>query len=481
MGRPARVTKTCTGCRLILAQSMFGRKGQFDSCNDCRRAARAAEKDAPPAEFRTCSACNQTKPLDAYEVTTKDGRCRRAACVPCYSALKKERTSVAATRHDPDSAPKPDACAKCGKAHPEVDFKWRADVKKGGWRTECNACYNDKGYSAVYRTREREKDEAAYLARNAAAHLDWARRNPDKVKEQQNKERTDADRKFKTIRTSARAREVTVEEADAAVMTARLSEACAYCAYKGPLLNGLDRVDSDGPYSAANTVACCATCNAMKAVMGVDEYVARVRGIAGFRGLRELDAAAGATERRLPPIFGGRAELRQADAKEKADLLSREEKVELWSAPCYLCGHAPALGIDRFDADGDYTVENARPCCTDCNYMKKDLAEEAFLAHVAHVHAHTKAWVLGDTLNVPLRTNTGVVREPVGMVDATGALLLAFPSVSTAAAVLGFSRGHILNMVGRGELWTSVTPFVYRTHRVEASRCKQLITANSKP
>ena len=163
MGRVATATKTCPDCKLTRAHTLFGRKGQFDSCNDCRRVTRAAE---PPAESRTCNVCNQTQSLDAFEVTTKDGKCRRAVCMPCYSTLRKHRTKIGAANHDPDSTPKPDACVNCGRGRPEDDFRWRSDVKNGGWRTECNACLNEKGYSEACRERKRLDDEVSDLAHN---------------------------------------------------------------------------------------------------------------------------------------------------------------------------------------------------------------------------------------------------------------------------------------------------------------------------
>lgn len=228
------------------------------------------------ATMRACTTCGVAKALDAYEVTTKDGRCRRAVCKPCYSRAKAERAKGAASKRAPDAketTPKPAACITCGKGGLEVAFKWRDDVKKGGWRNECNGCYNAKGYCDDYRKREREKDEVQYLARNAEVHLAWARRNLDKVREQQVKMSLEPNRKMKSIRTSAAARGVVFSDADAPAMTSKLQEACNYCAFvpgADEPLNGLDRVDASDGYTYANTVACCVTCNAMKACMEVE-------------------------------------------------------------------------------------------------------------------------------------------------------------------------------------------------------------------
>jgi hypothetical protein len=127
---------------------------------------------------RQCKTCSLHKSVDDFEVTKRKDEqviCRRAVCKPCYSAGKAAKAKAAAVDHDPDSVPKPSSCAECGKGPDEVDFKWRTDVQKGGWRSSCNECYGDKGYDSAYRARERAKDEQAFLARNARIHLEWSR------------------------------------------------------------------------------------------------------------------------------------------------------------------------------------------------------------------------------------------------------------------------------------------------------------------
>ena len=42
---------------------------------------------------------------------------------------------------------------------------------------------------------------------------------------------------------------------------------------EGSKWNGSGRIDSDGPYSPDNTVACCAVCNYMKGSLSVDEFL----------------------------------------------------------------------------------------------------------------------------------------------------------------------------------------------------------------
>jgi hypothetical protein len=150
-------------------------------------------------ELRPCKTCGLKKDLDAYEKTTKDGKCRRAVCKPCYAQLKMQRAKTANANVDKSSVSKPTACTECGQGEPDVEFKWRTDIKAGGWRFQCNSCYNGKGYSEKSRGKRRAEDPVEYLARNAASHLAWANDNRDKVLAQQQLTQTDPSRRFKAL------------------------------------------------------------------------------------------------------------------------------------------------------------------------------------------------------------------------------------------------------------------------------------------
>jgi hypothetical protein len=54
--------------------------------------------------------------------------------------------------------------------------------------------------------------------------------------------------------------------------------------------------------------------------------------------------------------------------------LDDEDAKEMLVSPCVYCKHIDlevrVNGIDRLDSNVCYTVENCRPCCKNCNYMK---------------------------------------------------------------------------------------------------------------
>lgn len=421
---------------------------------------------AVPSAQRTCTRCELEKPLDAYEVTTKDGKCRRAVCKPCYTQLKKERAKAVAASHKPEATPKPPACVKCGQGPDVVDFKWRSDTKQGGWRTECNACFNAKGYCDKYRERERQKDEAGYLARNAATHLDWVRRNPDKVDAQKRLIKTDPNRRWKALLTYVRQKhgdawQQHVELGQHDMLCARMCEPCHYCgrapAAEGDALNGLDRVDSSGIYSAKNTVACCSVCNAMKLTYSVAEFVTGVRRIVAYCCTRDWDLAALATLP-PPPALGGDKARREARVKDKKCHLAEDEQLDMLMSECHLCGRSPAMGIDRVDASKGYHADNCKSCCTQCNYMKKDWMLDAFLGHVARIDAHTRLWVLEEPAYK--------MRQPLAVLDEAGNPLMVFPSAGTASRILGINGvAALLNMRETpyccGHIWARVDNATY--------------------
>ena len=393
-----------------------------------------------------CKTCSQTLPVGAFE-STPSGVPRKE----CKECRKKRRcAAVAAARQGAEAA-----AEEAPTRGPPAPCKRAVAADADGFRK-----------------------------RNAATHLAWAHRNPEAVREQQRKMATEPSRRFKQLVTSAKSRGIDVAEAGAEAMRAKMMRACHYCAFMpqpGEPLNGLDRVDPEGGYTEANTVPCCSTCNAMKGSSKVDEFLGYVRRIVHHLGIEPRGEQSSSSRVRLP-AFCGRAELRAAPDKEKRDELSDDRRVALWSSPCYLCGRTPAFGIDREDSAGDYTPENSRPCCTECNYMKKDLQLDAFRTHVAHVHSHTAAWVLKDAADATLRTCGGIPREPVGAHDASGNLIIVFPSMTTAARMIACSSQAILKAVDkrgtcRGCSWARMTPRAYRGQMCSADQVFAAISA----
>lgn len=407
------------------------------TCISCMKASNAAKAvSAVTPTHRVCETCGIDKP-DADFSKTPNGNLR-TECKACRTDRSKAAVAERAPIVDRESVPRPAACGNCGRgAHePGVEFKWRSDMLSEGWRSTCNACYNEKNYSENFRERERAKDETAYLKRNAETHIAWARKNPDKVARQQELGKRLPERRIKQVESSAKARDIDFVGADRDAMAAKLRDPCFYCAYApndGDKLNGLDRVYSFMPYSDANTVPCCGCCNGMKSIMDVDEFVHLVRRICSHQGMEPLSLAEAQEKRERSPCLAGKAEA-CAKTKEKRMLLDEDQQLALKCAPCYLCGVTFSCGLDRVDSDGDYTVDNTRPCCSPCNYMKKHLSLDEFKKHLAYVLTHTATWVLKDVSNVC--TIIGKQRQAISALDTSGEPLIVFPSILTAAKMI---------------------------------------------
>ena len=110
---------------------------------------------------------------------------------------------------------------------------------------------------------------------------------------------------------------------------------------------------------------------------------------------------------KLPPGIAARRSLfsryaRHARKREIEWVLSWEEFKALVIQPCLYCGAPPGqvarfpshngtftyTGLDRADNAGGYTPGNTVPCCGICNFMKRTLGVDEFLAHVARIHHH---------------------------------------------------------------------------------------------
>jgi hypothetical protein len=73
--------------------------------------------------------------------------------------------------------------------------------------------------------------------------------------------------------------------------------------------------------------------------------------------------------------------------------LTDDEAIKLLTGDCYYCGAAPSNetqhknqygtfrrnGIDRIDNSIGYTQANCVPCCSACNYAKRELSHDEFI------------------------------------------------------------------------------------------------------
>ena len=378
--------KACIRCNIV-KDSVDYSEGR-NVCKVCRRIIANAniekKKDAGDTNAtKKCKTCEIDKNVNDFEVNRKE----------CRTCITKKR-SIACQSSKINKLPckePPSQCSKCSKTVQEgARFRWRTDQVEGNYRNECMDCYNLRKDYEKYREKKKNEDINAYRLNNAKVMKIWVKKNPEKVQEQKNIGKICPERKIKAVISYCKSKNVAFNEADREEMKNKLSENCHYCDYKGELLNGLDRVNPVMVYNNQNTVPCCPICNCMKCTTNVDDFILNIRKVHKHLGAPECNV------RREIAYFCGRKELREAEVKTKTDYLTPRERANLWEQPCYLCGEPNSNGVDRFDSNGDYTIENSKPCCKTCNYMKKDLDYEDFKSHICHIYNKTKLWATNN-------------------------------------------------------------------------------------
>lgn len=86
--------------------------------------------------------------------------------------------------------------------------------------------------------------------------------------------------------------------------------------------------------------------------------------------------------------------VRTAAQMKKLDCdLSDDQIKEYAFNPCHYCGDIYSGGVDRVDSTIGYLVDNCVPCCTICNFMKKNYAIDVFIDRCKVIASHLGVWV----------------------------------------------------------------------------------------
>jgi hypothetical protein len=67
--------------------------------------------------------------------------------------------------------------------------------------------------------------------------------------------------------------------------------------------------------------------------------------------------------------------------------LSIDQALSILTQACDYCGGYGG-GIDRIDSGRGYDIDNVVPCCSICNYAKRDLPRDIFLSWVRRIYEH---------------------------------------------------------------------------------------------
>lgn len=71
--------------------------------------------------------------------------------------------------------------------------------------------------------------------------------------------------------------------------------------------------------------------------------------------------------------------------------LNEVEFEQITNGTCRYCNRTTKdseIGVDRINSDLGYFMENCQPCCSTCNWMKRDLSHKDFLSHIELIYAN---------------------------------------------------------------------------------------------
>jgi hypothetical protein len=358
--------KECPKCR---DKDKKNSKTRYDS-----KKKKQDEERANNATMLTCIDCKQLKPAEGFVIKDRNVQSRR-----CPECIEKQRI-VEANRPERDRKEEYRAYEKL----PE------RKQKKQEWK-EANPvkCEN---YWRSHRLKTRAADLKGYLARGAerarkrrAANLAVSRQKDDEYA------RSLVGRRATTLR-SAKDKGIPYELTDELFEDLSNSE-CFYCGRvpsEGDF-NGLDRLNSSVGYTMDNVRACCKECNLSKGAMWPHDFIAQTGRIVYFH-TQSRAAAELFTDTEYFSANGSAFHkyVNRAKLKNLEFTITESDHAIITSQNCYLCGNRPEFGcgIDRYDSNLGYTLENCRPCCATCNIMKRSCEHADFLNRCIHIVNH---------------------------------------------------------------------------------------------
>ena len=279
-------------------------------------------------------------------------------------------------------------CSDCRAANKRADEKRDAEhvkelARKNEKKPERKAvkfAWKEANYEKVAkhwmdaRMRLIENDLEGYLKKNAENAKNWRDANPEKVKANNLAKINSMDSQYSVYKVSANSKQLEFKLTKGDFMEMVVNE-CYYCGIiqdKG--FNGIDRLDSSEGYNMSNCVSCCQMCNYMKGSLGPTIFMNRVEHIMTHLGL---------FQGKLHPedfkdmnnIEYNKYKTRAKDKEIEFDI-SKTDFNNITNNSCYLCGKQPTEthknGMDRFDNEKGYTLNNIKSCCGNCNYIKRN-------------------------------------------------------------------------------------------------------------
>jgi hypothetical protein len=144
-------------------------------------------------------------------------------------------------------------------------------------RAAKNKLQSEKKYYKEWREKKRAENEQDFKTHNNEVHKKWKESNHEHASTWS---RTSVNTRLDSIKRSAQKRGITWELDDESAKK-MLVRPCVYCNFinLSVRVNGIDRMDSRGPYSERNCVPCCKDCNYMKCNYDPKTFIERCKKI----------------------------------------------------------------------------------------------------------------------------------------------------------------------------------------------------------
>jgi hypothetical protein len=245
-------------------------------------------------------------------------------------------------------------------------------------------------YDEKSRKKRREEDEEGYLARNAEDQKRWRDNNPDMVLIQRYNSRLAT--KTRMHKKIAADHGIADELSDEDLQGLMEEGVCFFGGEDDTslYLMSVTRLNVAEGFTTFNSRAACRGCVVMKGSLDPRTFIERCIYIANLRKGGVCPYPAHLFKERLGSTFVEYTE--RASKKGLPFELTKEQFDEIRKGPCYVCnrGNQPGFhqnGIDRMDNEAGYTLLNARACCGECNYMKREFKFDEFVGRIALVVA----------------------------------------------------------------------------------------------
>jgi len=251
-----------------------------------------------------------------------------------------------------------------------------------------------------------------YLKEGAEYAKKWRNNNPEKVLENNEYKKNSKNLQYNVYSRNAALKnlEFTITYEEFANI---IENPCYYCntlQTKG--FNGIDRKDQTKGYIRDNCVSCCKMCNYIKGSLSDDVFIKRIIHILKYNNLitdGHLYTHCFANHNRCSYLrYQDRALCKKFDF-----LLTPSDYENIVNGNCYICGKENddfhTNGIDRIDSKKGYILENVKPCCGECNFMKLDYEYKDFISKLQEIYENHKHNDLSNSMIV--ENNNKIVKN----------------------------------------------------------------------